>query len=619
MPETSALHFGPYRLAGPQGPLFRDHQKVKLKPKALEVLWLLARQAGEVVTKTALLDALWPQTVVGEDVLSFQIQALRRVLEDDAKQPRYIATLHRVGYSFVAPVTAASPPVASSQLSVVSQKKTQPPSSALITDNWSLATAFVGREAPMARLHQHYAKALRGERQVAFVTGEAGIGKTALVDTFLAQREASGQVQTPQLATGNWQLATVLIGHGQCVEHYGAGEAYLPLLEAFGRLCRQPEGEHIIEVLQHNAPTWLVQLSGVLSATEQAALQVQVAGTMRERMLREMVEALEVLSAVHPLIVVLEDLHWSDVSTIEMLSLLARRREPARLLVLGTYRPMELILANHPLKAMKQELVARGQGVEVALGNLHPADVRTYLTRRFPDTTDESVLSTFVYRRTEGHPLFMVQMADYLTQQDAQGVIASGTQRALEAVVPHGLHELIEVQLGRLMDAERQVLEVASVAGAEFTTASVAAGIPTLIETVEEHCEGLARHGQFIEDRGLATWPDGTVSGRYGFRHALYQEVLYRRLSARQRARVHLGIGLREEVGYGERSTEIAAELAVHFERGRDYLRAIHYHQQAGEKALQHSANTEAIAHFTKGLELLKPLPDTPQRAQQEL
>ena len=336
-------------------------------------------------------------------------------------------------------------------------------------------------------------------------------------------------------------------------------------------------------------------------------------------MLREIADALQTLAAERPLILVLEDLHWSDPSTIEMLALLARRREPARLLVLGTYRPADLVGSAHPLKAAKRELVAREQAAEIVLGNLAPGDVRTYVARRFPEVGEESRLSAFVYRRTEGHPLFMAQVTDYLAQQGAQTEIAPGAPEAPETVVPHGLRELIEVQIGRLTDAERQVLEVASVAGVEFTVASVSAAARTAAEETETCCEELARQGQFIEERGLATWPDGTVSGRYGFRHALYQDVLYGRLSTHRRARAHLAIGTREETGYGERSEEISAELAVHFERGQDHPRAVHHHLQAGERALKRSANAEAIAHFTKGLDLLRSLPDTLERARYEL
>ncbi len=136
---------------------------------------------------------------------------------------------------------------------------------------------------------------------------------------------------------------------------------------------------------------------------------------------------------------------------------------------------------------------------------------------------------------------------------------------------------------------------------------------------IEEQCEALVRREHFLRASGTAEWPDGTVAARYGFLHALYQDVLYNRLTARRRQRLHQRIGEREEQAYGERAREIAAELAVHFEQGRDYRKAMQYLQQAGENAVRRSAHQEAISLFTKGLELLKTLPDTPERTQQEL
>src|SRR5262249_11834521 len=135
----------------------------------------------------------------------------------------------------------------------------------------------------------------------------------------------------------------------------------------------------------------------------------------------------------------------------------------------------------------------------------------------------------------------------------------------------------------------------------------------------EVQCEALVRREQFLRVQGMSAWPDGTVAARYQFLHALYQEVLYERIPAARRGRLHRLIGERTEAAYGTQAREIAAELAMHFERGRDYRRAIQYLQQAGENAVQRSANQEAISLLTKGLELLKTLPDTPERIQQEL
>jgi predicted ATPase len=190
---------------------------------------------------------------------------------------------------------------------------------------------------------------------------------------------------------------------------------------------------------------------------------------------------------------------------------------------------------------------------------------------------------------------------------------------AIEPRVPDTLQQLIERQSERLSAEERRVLEVASVVGMEFSAAAVAAGLATEVEAVEERCEGLAHQGRFVRASGTAEWPDGTVATRYSFLHALYQEVLYTRLPAGRRRRLHQRIGEREEQAYGERAREIATELAVHFERGHDYHKAVQYLHHAGENAVRRSANGEAITHLTTALALLNTLPDTHARAHQEL
>jgi predicted ATPase len=280
----------------------------------------------------------------------------------------------------------------------------------------------------------------------------------------------------------------------------------------------------------------------------------------------------------------------------------------------------------HPLKAVKQELVAHGQAVELPLGGLSPEAVTSYLAQRGDIAAQEREgMAALVYRRTEGHPLFMVQVVDYLVRQaplpvvPPGGIGGAGAEGTLDLAVPQRLRDLLEAQLGRLGATEQQVLEVGSVAGAEFAAASVAAGVQMAPEAVEAVCEGLARQGQFLEDRGLAEWPDETVSGRYGFRHALYQEVVYQRLGEGRRARLHRLLGARDEAGYGARAHEVAAELARHFEQGQAYPRAVQYRQQAAENARRQHAYQEAIHHLRQGLALLQSLPESAERAKQEI
>jgi DNA-binding winged helix-turn-helix (wHTH) protein len=224
-------HFGPFRLDRANAGLWRAEQPVTLRPKTFEVLVYLVTHAGQLVTKEALLDAIWPETVVGEGVLKTSMNELRKALGETAKAPQWIATVHRRGYRFVAPVMRVeiSPfeevpatPRASLPAPAPMPALPPPPVSAPTS-----APLLVAREAELATLHQWFAKALQGERHLGFITGEAGIGKTTLVDTFVTQ--LAGQ-------------ASLWLGHGQCIEQYGAGEAYLPLLEALGQMGRTPDG-----------------------------------------------------------------------------------------------------------------------------------------------------------------------------------------------------------------------------------------------------------------------------------------------------------------------------------------------------------------------------------------
>ncbi|HEV8715149.1 MAG TPA: AAA family ATPase, partial [Candidatus Binatia bacterium] len=580
--------FPPFRLDPGNQCLRRGAEVIPLRRKTFAVLRYLVEHPGRVVTKQELLAAVWPNTYVSAGVPTVCIRELRKALGEGPAAPRFIETVPRRGYRFIGEVTGAEE-----------------------SHQWSVT--LVGREGELRQLQGWLEKALGGERQVVFVTGEAGVGKTTLVEGFLERVATDSEL---------W------IGRGQCVEHYGAGEAYLPILEALERLCRRGGDEHLIGLLRRHAPMWLAQLPSLISPVEREELQRQLVGAAQERMLREMAAVVEALTAEKGLVLWLEDLHWGDYSTLSLLAYLARRRERARLLVIGTYRPVDVLSREHPLRGVKQELQLHRHCQELALGFLTEENIAEYLTVRFPvGATGRSPLQKLaraIHQRTDGNPLFMVNVADNLV---AQGVIVrrdgrwelNGEIEEVAVETPASLRQFIEQQIERAHPAERQVLEAASVAGVEFSAVAVAAGIATEVEEVEKCCEGLARRGQFLRASGMGEWPDGMVASRYSFIHALYQNVLYDRVTAARRVRLHRKIGERVEGGYGEQAGEIAAELAVHFERGRDYHRAARYRQRAGENAVQRRAYREAIDHLTKGLELLKTLPDTPERAQQEL
>jgi predicted ATPase len=419
-------------------------------------------------------------------------------------------------------------------------------------------------------------------------------------------------------------LHEVRISLGQCLEQYGAGEAYLPVLDGLSRLGREPDGERIIEVLRCHAPTWLAQMPGLTSEADREALQQQVLGTTRERMLREMAEAIEVLTKEEPLILVLEDLHWSDYSTLDLISYLARRRYPARLMLIGTYRPIEVIMSEHPLKGVKEELQIHRLCRELPLEYLTREEVADFMMVKFPCHQFPAELARMIHQRTEGNPLFMVNVAEYLVDEKIITEHEGHWQLQVELDdvelgVPENIRNLVEKQIERLSSEEQRVLEGASVVGMDCSAVAISAGLDEEVVKIEEVCDGLARRHQFLLPAYLAELPDGTITPRYRFIHALYLDVLYERVAPTRRSQIHARIGQRGETIYGDRVGEIAAELAVHFEQARDWTRAVKYLQLAAENALRRTANREAVTLARQGLELLKSLPETPERTMQEL
>ena len=601
MANEKRIIFDPYWLDLSNECLWKGDQAIKLRPKAFALLDYFLGRPGQLVTKDELLEAVWPGTYVGEGVLKVIIRELRDVLEDDPKSPRFIETAHRRGYRFIGQIAESVPAPARDP----GGKPT--PAGFNSRRGPDFSQRVVGRDEALARMSNWLEKMLEGERQVVFVTGEAGIGKTALVDTFVKSFAADRSIR---------------IGRGQCLEQYGAGEAYLPVLDAIGRLCREQKA--VADVLRAHAPMWLLQMPSLTTAADRESLGREVSGATRERMLREMGDALEVLSSDLPLVLILEDLHWSDYSTLDLISYVATKRHPARLMLIGTYRTVELIVSGHPLKAVKRELLAKQQCRELPLEYLSEDAVLGYLSGRFAGHQFPGELARLIHERTEGNPLFMVNLVDYLVaakliaQTDA-GWLLVGRIEKVDVVVPDSIKQMIDKQVDHLDAREQRILEAASAVGAEFSTPVLAAVLEEDPSIVEARCDQLARQHQFIQDCGVQVSVDGEPVSRYTFIHALYRNVLYERLSAARRVELHRRIGEEVEALYGDRAREIAAELAAHFERARDYRRAAKYFRDAADKAIRRFAYREAVRLARNGLELLEKLPDDSSRTEQEL
>ncbi len=329
-------------------------------------------------------------------------------------------------------------------------------------------------------------------------------------------------------------------------------------------------------------------------------------------MLREMTETLDALADDVPLVLVLEDLHWSDPSTLSLVEAIARRPDRSRLMVVGTYRVGEEGARVH---ALARTLRLRNLCSEIVLGPLSESAVAEYLAQRLPGHGLPDDLVGDVTRRTRGVPLFVAKLVDSWLEGGA--IEREGDTWALTVPleqlrhdVPETLRELIVEQFRPLEESTRRLLVAASVAGTEFTTALAAAGAGCDDDDAESVLEALASTATFVARRGDVRLPDGTDTTRYGFSHVLCQETLYETIPRSERRRLHGRIGARLEQAYGDDGPEVAADLAWHFTRSGDSMLAVHYLLAAAERAFGRTAAEEARAHVDAAIALLPEIPD---------
>lgn len=562
------IRFHTFQLDVANQSLWRGKKRVALMPKPFAVLTHLVEHAGRLVSRDELLHAIWPDTHVQPDVLRKHIKEIRRVLGDQADTPRFIETRPKRGYRFIPSVVgelAASPPIARTP-----------------------QAAIIGRASALASLNASLSTMLGGDRQIVFVVGEPGIGKTSVVDAF--EREAAA-------------VAALRVVCGRAIEGFGGKEPYYPVLDALGRLGRTTDGPFVVGALARHAPTWMIQLPSLVAADRRSGLAREIVGATRERMVRELCEALEVISAKVPLVLILEDLHWADDSTFDVISAIARRREPARLLLVGTCRPVEAILTGSAFTRLRHDLLVHGLAHEIALPRLDLSEVTQHLAAAFTPNEWPAGLARLIHRHSDGNPLFMSATLDHLITQGVLVRQGPCWRMALpldqiDPGVPDTLRGMLELQLDRLTDEERWILMCASVAGAQFTIWSVATMLATNSSCAEAVCHAVAAREQFLTTRGTGELRDGEPTTQYEFRHALYRDVLYRRLPPDIRVTYHRRLAEGLEAQRPGASQDIAAELATHYEEARDHDRAIAWLMTAAENATRRYAHRDAAAFW---------------------
>ena len=379
------------------------------------------------------------------------------------------------------------------------------------------------------------------------------------------------------------------------------------------------------EKMKQIAPTWyaqVVSLSG--DSAESAHLLAEVKAASQERMKRELANFLTAVAQQQPLVIFFDDLHWADVSTIDLLSFLAGKFDALRVLIVVTYRPSDMLLSKHPFLQIKPDLQARGVCRELLLEFLTDAEIAEYLAQEFPGHRFPPEFPQLIHAKTEGSPLFMADLVRYLRDRSVIANTSGAWMLAqtlpdIERELPESVRGMIERKIAQLEPEDHKLLTAASVQGYEFDSPIVAQVLSLDADEIEERLEKLERVFAFVKLVREAEFPNGTLTLKYRFVHVLYQNALYASLRATRKATLSRDVALALEACYGERSASVANELALLWEAARDYARASDAFLQAARNAAQINAHREAVQLAERGLAALLKLPETPERNGREL
>ncbi len=612
--------------------LSRGHESVRVEPKVMDLMVFLAERPGRVVDRQELVDGVWGGAIVEDGTLTRAVARLRAALGEAKGSATYLETIPKRGYRLVAEVTetelerAGSPEVGAERV------------------------LCVGREAELAALEAHLDAARSGEGRVILITGDAGAGKTVLVHELLARA----------LARDPGLVAVV----GACNFYNGTGDPFLPFRQVLAQLTGDFEGvwpaldigteqgrrlrgvlPAAVRAVRHRGPDLVGTLlephnlrrrlehavggPGLMDELapllERATFGVGVGGGHQGDLLEQVSRVLEEVAATQPLVLVLEDLHWADSGTLDLLLHIGRRIARCKILVAVTFRPEEVALGRagerHPAERIVNELRRLYGDIDVRVGSGRPEDFVASLLDSEPNRLDRE------FRRalcewSGGHALFTVELLRHLRQTGAVVRAEDGCWEVAAPVqwreLPGRVEGVIAERVGRLPEEERHLLEVGCVEGEEFTAEVVARATGrSLADTIHPLARELGGRHQLVRPAGERTGAGGTLT-RFRFSHFLVQQFLYQQLGAQERRLLHRGVAETLRTLRGD-SPDAAVTLARHFREAGMPGDAIRYLRLAGERAALVSAHGEALGHFDRALELVPQLPESDRSSELEL
>lgn len=568
--DSDSYSFGPFRLDPIQG-LSRGNRGIHLTPKSLAVLCELVRQGDELVTKKSLLDTVWANRIVSDSTLSSCIAELRKALGDDARDPRYIATVHRRGFRFLAPVDyprgrASGPPI---------------------------SRASFSRERELLNLHQLLDAQPQDASRVMAVEGETGAGKSALIDALVRQAAPAKGYR---------------VCRGFCAEHWGHADPYHPILSALASLCMRGDGAQAISDLRHSAPTWLAELTSVLEKSELDDLRLRTAGVTTARLRQELNTALARVAARQPVLIVLEDLQWADASTLDWLSDFPQ----------SISAPVTVLVTRTPGTAP-----ALDKDAVLGLSPLAGDDIHAHLDGRFPGLAEDpevlADVATALAQASGGVPESVSALIDEIVRCGA--LVGSEGRWVLRQCAAEAVHNagkdcqtLAAKRIASMSEREREILAAAALAGRRFAAREVAAAMDAPQNAIDGLLDRLVKAGDIAPEPGSVARPGFSGDQVYRFdSHAIRAGVIDA-VDFHLRGKTHRRIAHAAEHLLGESAADRSPELSVRYQLANDYPRAVARHHDAAIVSWRRSDRAVAHAHLAQALNQLQGMPESEDR-----
>ena len=579
------FHFEDFALNRGTCELRRGDVVVPLQRIPLELLCLLVERRGQLVTREEILERVWGKGVFVdiENSINTAIRKIRRALSDDSDTPRFVVTVPTRGYRFVAEIRAP-------KRSRAEQVRVRPPGT------------MVGRERELASLLSGLDDAASRRGCLFLISGEPGVGKSRLANEVAAAAEA--------------ERMRVLVGH--CFEHDEA-VAYLPFVEILESFVdSMPDLDRLRAALGDQGPELarlLPKLKHILPELP-PPLDLQPAQA-RRHLFNCFFDFIARIASQQATLMILEDLHWADDSTLSLLDHLTQRFSDLPLMVIGTYRDAE-VNVTHELAKTLEDLLRRRLASDVRLKGLPREEVAAMLKSLSGKSPPANAVSE-IYAETEGNPFFVEELFRHLEEENRL-YDSSGQFRSELAIgeldAPPSVRLVVTRRLTRLTELTQKMLATAAVIGRFFSLeilqASSAADADSILECIEE-----------VEKAGLVFSVAESPRTRLAFSHEITRQAVLAGLSAARRQRLHLQVAdtiertysTTSESKYGESLDDHFAELAHHYLHSANTSQAVKYLHLAGQQALQRSAYLEAINYLRKGLELLGPPPNVNERS----